>query len=133
MNLRRVTLCTELYQELARTIGMPVKENASLQEALSSSLYGIALLEEEGKAIGMGRIVGDGRYTFIIADLVMHPEYASSELNLSILHDLMEYIKANGEDGAEIILMADVPSISLYQKQGFNYTYPNKISLSRTL
>lgn len=133
MNLQRVTLCTELYQELVRANGMPVKEETRLQEALSHSLYGIALLGDEGEAIGMGRIVGDGRYTFMITDLIMHPEYASADHTLTILHNLMAYIEANGADGAEIILMSDVPSIGFYQKQGFAYTYPNKISLCRTL
>ncbi|RJX37604.1 GNAT family N-acetyltransferase [Paenibacillus pinisoli] len=133
MNPRRVILSAELYQELARVNGMPVKEEAQLQKALKHSLYGIALLGEEEEAIGMGRVVGDGRYTFMIADLIMHPEYANAEHTLAVLNDLMAYIEASGADGAEITLMSDVPSIPLYQKQGFAYTYPNKISLSRTL
>jgi len=133
MNPRRVILSAELYQELARVNGMPVKEEAQLQEALNHSLYGIALLGEEEEAIGMGRVVGDGKYMFMIADLIMHPEYANAEHTLAVLNDLMAYIEASGADGAEIILMSDVPSIPLYQKQGFAYTYPNKISLSRTL
>ncbi|RJE90320.1 N-acetyltransferase [Paenibacillus sp. 1011MAR3C5] len=121
------------YNELARAMGLPDKEEVKLGEALSKSLFGVTLTGEDGEMIGMGRIIGDGSYIFMITDLILHPDSAHEDHICAILQALMDFIESNASQGAEIVIMADVPSIGIYQKHGFNYTYPNKISLSRTL
>ncbi|MFF2887286.1 GNAT family N-acetyltransferase [Paenibacillus sp. NPDC057967] len=133
MYLQHVMPSPQQYNMLARAAGVPEKVEEELQVALNRSLFGVALLGTDGEPIGMGRMIGDGRYTFLITDLILRPEYASEDNIRTILHALTDFIEENASAGAEIILMADVPSIAIYQKHGFSFTYPNKISLSRSI
>lgn len=72
----------------------------------------------------MGRVIGDGGCFFQIVDIVVIPNHQGDELVKIIMYEITDYLNQNAPKGADVILMADVPAIGLYQKYGFDYTYP---------
>lgn len=119
------------YLRLRKAAGLPEREALTAELAISRSLFSVTIAGEDSELIGMGRIVGDGAYQFSVVDLVFHPDYKNIAIVKAVMDELTSYLDRYAHVGSEVILMSDVPSIGLYQKHGFQYTYPNAISLSR--
>lgn len=49
------------------------------------------------------------------------------------MNEITNYLNQYAPNGADVVLMADVPAIPLYQKYGFEFTYPKSISLRRRM
>jgi ribosomal protein S18 acetylase RimI-like enzyme len=81
----------------------------------------------------MGRIIGDGGYYYQAVDLAVDPARQGEGLEEAIMNEITNYLNRNAPEGADVVLMADVPAIPLYQKYGFEFTYPKSISLRRRM
>ena len=123
----------EEYLELRRAAGLCSQEDTIVQTALSHSLCSVIIRGEVSELIGMGRIIGDRGYYYQIVDIAVHPSHKENGLVELIMRELMDYIHQHAPEGAEVLLMADVPGIPLYQKLGFQFTYPHSISLHKTI
>ncbi|MEC0484572.1 N-acetyltransferase [Bacillus glycinifermentans] len=66
-------------------------------------------------------------------DVAVKPSEQDEEVKHMIMDEIMNFLRQNTPPGAEVLMMADVPSIPFYQKFGFQYTYPKSISLSKTI
>lgn len=121
------------YVELRITAGLSSKDDAVAKTALSHSIFSVVIRGEHSELIGMGRIIGDGACFFQIVDIAVSPSYQDQALNKVIIGELMDYLNQKAPEGADVILLADVPAIGLYQKYGFEFTYPKSISLCKTI
>lgn len=119
------------YVELRMAAGMSSKEEAVVKKALSHSIFSVVIRNDESKLVGMGRIIGDGGCYFQIVDIAVNSTNQNQGIETVIMYEMINYLNENVPADAEVILVADVPAISFYQKYGFDYTYPKSISLSR--
>ncbi|KAK0612606.1 putative GNAT family N-acetyltransferase, partial [Bombardia bombarda] len=93
------------------------KLNSQETESESSSKETTATT---GPAVAMGRIIGDGGWYFLIADMAVLPEHQRKGLGDVVLKQLLAYIKANAADGDPFVtLLADPPGRKLYGRNGF--------------
>ncbi len=92
--------------------------------ALKNSLYSV-LAMENGKPIGMARVVGDGRIAFFIKDVVVIKEYRRQKVGTEIMNNVIDYIKSVCCDNAYIGLMATPHKEPFYEQLGF-ITRPNE-------
>jgi ribosomal protein S18 acetylase RimI-like enzyme len=82
-------------------------------------------LEDNGKTIGVGLGVCEGRYIGLF-DLVVDPGYRKQGIGEGLVRSLVQW---GAEQGAEVaylqVLSDNLPAISLYKKLGFReiYTY----------
>ena len=67
----------------------------------------------------MGRIVGDGGWYFVVADMATLPDHQRRGLGRAILTALLEEVRASAEPGAFVTLTADPPGRRLYESLGF--------------
>ena len=105
------------YKSLCQSVGWGEAINfAAAVNGLEQSTTGVVVLNEESKAIGMGRIVGDGAIYFYIQDIVVAPEYQKLGLGTAILHTLFEYIKAEAPEKAFIGLFSVPEAVDFYKK-----------------
>lgn len=90
------------------------------QIALENSVLDIVAYDQE-KAIGMGRIVGDGAIYCYVQDVVIHPDYQGKGIGSTILNKLIEKVTQNLEDGERMSLglVAAEGKESFYRKFGF--------------
>ncbi|KAI1308272.1 hypothetical protein F5Y03DRAFT_96098 [Xylaria venustula] len=91
--------------------------------AMKGSWYGVYVVEEAAptKAVAMGRVVGDGGWYFLIADMITSSEHQRKGLGDVILKKLLGAIKSRAPKGSALItLTADPPGRRLYEKNGFS-------------
>jgi GNAT superfamily N-acetyltransferase len=107
------------YRALCRAVGweriMPVDAGVA---GLPASLVG-AVVEHDGAAVAMARVVGDGALYFYLQDVVVHPEHQRRGLGAALMTELMGWIRARAADGAFVGLFAAPGSEPLYRRHGF--------------
>ncbi len=69
-----------------------------------------------GEPVGMGRIVGDGGWYFVVADMATLPDHQRRGIGGAILGSLLEEIRTRAPGGgAYVSLTADQPGRRLYE------------------
>lgn len=73
------------------------------------------------KPVGMGRIIGDGGYMYLIADVMVLPEYQGRGIGRQLLENMNAWLDNLGKDGLCIMvnLMATLGKEEFYQKSGY--------------
>lgn len=108
----------EEYISLRNSVGWLTPDNDACTRGLPSSCYCVTIREEK-KLIAMGRIIGDGVFTFFIVDIIVHPDYQKKGLGRAIMENIFEYLKGNAAEYAYIALMAAKGKEAFYEKFGF--------------
>ncbi len=90
------------------------------EKALKNSLY-ILTAYQEGKPIGMGRIVGDGAVICYVQDLIVVPEKQKYGVGGVILERLKAFVEREGLPGTTMMfdLMCAKGREAFYSKHGF--------------
>ncbi|KAH6659835.1 hypothetical protein BKA67DRAFT_653046 [Truncatella angustata] len=123
----------EDYVHLRTASGLTPKNAEQASAAIRGSWYGVYAAEESSpsKAVAMGRIIGDGGWYFLIADMATLPEHQRKGLADAILKKLVARVKSHAAKGlAYVTLGADVPGRRLYEKNGFEDTMPTTMGMS---
>ena len=109
----------ETYYTLRESVGWNNWSKEQAENALKNSYYSIVIYDKDN-AIGMGRVVGDGIY-FIVADIVVKPEYQGNKIGTKIIKYILEYIEKNMSNGSRVSvqLLSEIGKEQFYVKQGF--------------
>ncbi|WP_313636905.1 GNAT family N-acetyltransferase [Paenibacillus sp.] len=119
------------YIELRMLAGLNRKEDSVAKLALANSLFSVVIRNDDDKLIGMGRVIGDGACYYQIVDLTVQP--SEQGLVEILITEIMKYLTLTAPKDANVILMSELSGIGIYKKLGFELTYPNSMSMSRTL
>lgn len=120
------------YRHIRVAAGLTGMTEAQSRPVPSGTWYGCHITvnddgkdaEAPGNAVAMGRIIGDGGWYFLIADMAVLPNHQRKGLGDAVLKHLLAYIKINAPEGDPcVILCADPPGIKLYKKNGFIESY----------
>ncbi|KAJ1338638.1 N-acetylglutamate synthase [Microdochium nivale] len=85
-------------------------------------------------AVAMGRIIGDGGWYFVIADIAVLPAHQRRGLGDAIVKALVARVRSHGAEGqAYITLTADPPGRKLYASNGFRDSMPAGMGMHRLL
>jgi ribosomal protein S18 acetylase RimI-like enzyme len=118
------------YLRLREITGLSPKTAEAAVVGLKNSLFGVTLYDGK-KAIGMGRIIGDGGCFYQIVDIAVDPDYQGRGLGKTIMNELMQYLEKHAPKSAYVSLIADQPADYLYKQFGFQYTYPKSVGMYR--
>ncbi|KAH8160377.1 hypothetical protein CIB48_g7871 [Xylaria polymorpha] len=124
----------EDYVHLRTASGLTPKNAEQARAAIQGSWYGVYVTEEAAaaptRAVAMGRIVGDGGWYFLIADMATLPEHQRKGLGNAIMTNLLARVRSHAPKGtAYVVLGADVPGRRLYAKHGFRDTMPSEMGM----
>ena len=72
-------------------------------QALEESVAGVVALDDDGRAIGMGRVVGDGAMYSYVQDVVVAPEYQRRGIGTEMLRVLIDRIP----DGSFVVTLIE--------------------------
>lgn len=111
------------YRHLRVISGLSAKTVEASEKGLPNSLYTV-LLQKEGQAIGMGRLIGDGGCFCQVVDICVHPEFQGQGLGKRIMKSIANYIQENLPASCYVSLIADGDACFLYEKFGFRDTLP---------
>lgn len=119
MEYRENDLRYEDYCILRESVEWLPYSKEQTQKALDNSLYTIIAVDGN-QTIGMGRLIGDGVY-YLIADIVVHPNYQKQGVGSKIVNMIIEYVeKATPIGGrSSIQLIAVKGKEAFYEKMGF--------------
>jgi len=95
---------------------------------LPNSWFAVTIRHED-RAVGMGRIIGDGGTAFQIVDIVVEPAHQKRGLGKRIMTALMDRLHAKAPANAYVSLIADGDAQHLYAKYGFAPTAPESIGM----
>jgi GNAT superfamily N-acetyltransferase len=122
------------YLLLRERAGLSPRREDQAEAALRGSWAVVHVLHEvDAKAVGMGRLLGDGGWYFHVADMAVLPEHQRRGLGDVILTALLERIRREAPAGAHVNLIADLPGRRLYARHGFTPTAPDSIGMARTV
>lgn len=120
----------ETYLGLRKAGGMGAYSEEAARVGLPNSLYCI-VVEEDGKPVGMGRLVGDGGCFVQVTDIVVRPECQGKGYARMIMEDLMTWVEKNVPKTSYVNLLADVPANRIYEKFGFRETAPATVGMAK--
>ncbi len=122
----------EEYSQLREIVGWGGYDPQSAAEGLAHSLY-TASLREDGQLVAFGRVIGDGRITFYIQDVIVIPEKRGLGYARTIMDHLMAYITEAAVPNAVVGLMAADGVEALYEKYGFTRRPAGRLGAGMTL
>lgn len=117
------------YLRLRVAAGLSPKTEEQATKGLPNTWHGVTLVHE-GRAIGMGRIIGDGGTAFQIVDIAVEPDHHGKGLGKAIMAALMQHLSVNAPAGAYVSLIADGDARHLYAKYGFEPVMPHSIGMA---
>lgn len=116
------------YLHLRAAAGLSPFSRAAAELALPNTIFAV-VIEEAGRAIGMGRLIGDGGCFFQIVDIAVDPAFQGRGLGKRIMAGLMAHV-ATLPKGAYVSLIADTPADRLYAQFGFVATAPRSLGMA---
>lgn len=117
------------YRRLREVAGLSGKTLEAAEAGLPNTWYAVTI-QLDGKAIGMGRVIGDGGTAFQIVDIAVEPAHQGKGLGKQIIAALVEHLRANAPASAYVSLIADGPAQFLYAKYGFTPVAPASIGMA---
>lgn len=118
----------EDYLHLRAASGLTPKTAVQGEGALAGS-WCWSVVRHEGRAVALGRVIGDGGWYFHIADMATLPEHQGRGLGRRVLADLLAQIDEVAPDEPYVTLMADAPGRRLYESMGFVETAPTSLGM----
>jgi GNAT superfamily N-acetyltransferase len=119
----------EEYRDLRRLSGLSEKTEEAAARGLPNTLHAV-VIETGGKAIGVGRVTGDGGTAYQVVDIAVLPEHQGKGLGKRIVAALVEWLHANAPKSAYVSLIADGPAKDLYAQYGFKETAPASVGMA---
>lgn len=113
-------LDVETYLDIRASVHWKVLRKEQAEKALNNSLYTVMAVEN-GKTIGMGRIVGDGAVICYIQDFVVRPEYQGTNIGRKMMERLIAHVEELRMNQSEMMLclMCAKGREQFYEKFGF--------------
>lgn len=110
----------DTYLELRESVHFHRLSRDQARKGLDKSLYTLVAYLD-GRAVGMGRIVGDGAIICYVQDLIIRPEVQGKGIGGLILETLKEFVINEGYPGTMMMfdLMCARGRERFYKKHGF--------------
>ena len=116
------------YRRLRDVSGLSPKTQQAAEAGLPNSWFAVTV-RQGGRAVGMGRVIGDGGTAFQIVDIAVEPAHQGKGLGKQIMAALMSHIRAHAPASAYVSLIADGDARHLYAKFGFQPVMPASIGM----
>ncbi|GAA0784447.1 N-acetyltransferase [Roseibium denhamense] len=120
----------DTYLRLRSECGLSGYAPEAAEIGLSNSLYCVMLFDE-GDAIGMGRLIGDGGCFIQVTDIAVLPAYQGQGLGKRVMKALSNYLEMSLPGSAYVSLIADGQAKDLYAQYGFQETAPKSVGMAR--
>ena len=120
MEVKTSILTEETFTELYSSVGWEPPCQEQIHIALQNSLATFTALED-GRPVGMVRLIGDGGMSFYIKDFAVHPDYQARGTGKLLLHALEQFIRDSIEPGwaVSLELISTKEALPFYRKMGF--------------
>lgn len=120
MEVRNNILTEESFLALYASVGWEPPCGEQVRIALRNSLATFTALEN-GKPVGMARLIRDGGMSFYIKDFAVHPEYQAKGVGKMLIGALEQFIRDSIAPGwaVSLELISTKEALPFYRKMGF--------------
>ncbi len=117
----------EEYKAMRKAVNFMLLSDRIAQNALNNAFH-ITTVRDDGKAIGMIRVLSDGSYANFITDVMVIPEYQHKGIGTEMMRRTVAYMKGTLEKGETIVLylMSAIGKEPFYKQFGFRER-PNEV------
>ncbi len=114
------TLTPEVFLELYRSVGWEPPCSEQVRRALKNTVAAFTAFEN-GQAIGMVRLIGDGGMSFYIKDFAVVPSHQSEGVGSLLIVALEKYIREHvpADWAVSLELISTKEAVPFYKKNGF--------------
>jgi ribosomal protein S18 acetylase RimI-like enzyme len=123
------TPLVEDYLRLRSSAGLTPRSAAAAEAGLPATIVGV-VVRSGGRAVGMGRVIGDGLF-YQVVDIAVEPEHQGQGVGKAIVGTLMERLRQLAPAEAYVSLIADGEANRLYAQYGFRPTAPASIGMAQ--
>jgi len=121
MNIIEDRPTTEEFIGLITDVGWDKYTNLKvLDQALKNSLYCVVARNNNGEAVGMGRLVGDGVRSVYFQDIIIKKKHQRQGIGSKIMDKLFDWINANCPNKTYLHLFTDKTTAGFYARYGFS-------------
>lgn len=120
------------YQALRNTTNWGDFNDNLVERALQNDLFSVCITDN-GEAIGMGRVIGDGAIYFYIQDVIVKPEYHGHGVGKLIMESIESYIQGNANQNSFIGLMAAEDVQGFYRNYGYEVRPDNRPGMYKVI
>jgi ribosomal protein S18 acetylase RimI-like enzyme len=113
------------YLRLRRDSGLSPKSAEQGAGAISGSWAACHVIDDAGRAVAMGRTIGDGGWYFHIADVATDPAHQRRGLGRRVMEWLIADVRERAPEGAYVSLIGDPPGQALYRSLGLADVAPS--------
>ncbi len=120
MELKINDLTADVFLDLYTSVGWEPPLREQVETALRGSIAAFTAMED-GQAVGMVRLIGDGGMSFYIKDFAVRPSWPGKGIGSVLVHALEEYIRENilPDWAVSLELISTREAVSFYRKMGF--------------
>ncbi len=110
----------EEYMEMRRAVKFTVLSERIASNALNNAFH-ITTVRDNGRAVGMIRVLSDGSYANYITDVMVIPEYQHQGIGTEMMRRTMAFMQSTLEPGDTIALylMSAIGREDFYKQFGF--------------
>lgn len=119
----------EDYLRLRAAAGLSHRSEIAARAGLPGTVAGV-VVHHAGRAVGMGRAIGDGLF-YQIVDIAVEPEHQGHGLGKGIMARLMNALRQHAPAEAYVSLLADGRANELYAQFGFAPSAPSAIGMAQ--
>lgn len=115
------------YKEMRRAVNFMVLSDRIASNALNNAFH-ITTARDNGRAIGMIRVLSDGSYANFITDVMVIPEYQHCGIGKEMMRRTIDFMYGTLEKGETIVLylMSATGREPFYKQFGFRER-PNEV------
>jgi ribosomal protein S18 acetylase RimI-like enzyme len=121
------------YMTLRRDSGLTPRSREQSEGAVQNTWSFCHARAGNGDAVAMGRVIGDGGWYFVIADMATLPAHQRRGLSRQLIDHLLDGIRSRAPKGAYVTLTADAAGQRLYEEVGFSNVGPAQAGMSTNL
>ena len=120
LEIKANILTAEIFLELYTSVGWEPPCEAQVRTALQNSLATFAAFEN-GKPVGMARLIGDGGMSFYIKDFAILPSHQGKGIGTKLIAALEKYIRDTVAPGwaVSLELISTKEAVKFYRGKGF--------------
>lgn len=120
VTIKRNCLDAETFRSLTESAGWGKPPAEQVEMALAHSFVTVCAYEN-GKAVGMARLLGDGALSYFVKDVVVRPDCQQRGIGRRLTEELLAYIREQScpDWKVSVELMSAKGKEPFYEKLGF--------------
>ena len=109
----------EEFESLVESVGFRPHEHGAVDLALRNTVFSVCAEEEEGRIVGVARIIGDGAISFLLTNVMVRPTHQRRRIGSSMVEALCSQVERLPYKNILLEAVPEPGSTTFYERLGF--------------